>query len=89
MNTLKLKLSFLLIPLFIFNTCFAKAVHKPDTVTVGTYITGLYDIDFKDKQYTISLWLWFKYKIMNSVLINIWKYQRQNRMRNHSFRQIH
>src|SRR5215467_11218904 len=35
---------------------------KPDTVTVGIYITSVHDIDFKDKEYTINFWLWLKYK---------------------------
>jgi hypothetical protein len=34
----------------------------PDTVTVGVYVNSVHDIDFKDKQYTISLWLWLKYR---------------------------
>ena len=51
-----------LLPLFIFNTSFAKQVHKPDTVSVGIYITSIHDIDFKDKQYSITMWLWLKYK---------------------------
>ena len=48
--------------LFIFHSSFAKEVHVPDTVTVGVYINSIHDIDFKDKQYSISLWLWLKYK---------------------------
>jgi hypothetical protein len=35
---------------------------KPDTVSVGIYITSIHDIDFKDKEYTVNLWLWLKYK---------------------------
>jgi hypothetical protein len=35
---------------------------KPDTVTTGIYITSIHDIDFKQKEYTIDLWLWLKYK---------------------------
>lgn len=35
---------------------------KPDTVTVGIYITSIHDIDFRQKEYTINLWLWLKYK---------------------------
>ncbi|MCW3084166.1 MAG: hypothetical protein JWP12_1532 [Bacteroidetes bacterium] len=49
--------------LFIFHSAFAKEEkHAPDTVTVGVYVNSIHDIDFKDKQYTISLWLWLKYK---------------------------
>lgn len=34
----------------------------PDTVKTGMYITSIHDIDFKQKEYTIDLWLWLKYK---------------------------
>jgi len=34
----------------------------PDTVRTGIYITSIHDIDFKQKEYTIILWLWLKYK---------------------------
>lgn len=34
----------------------------PDTVKVGMYITSIHDIDFKQKEFTISFWLWLKYK---------------------------
>jgi hypothetical protein len=33
-----------------------------DTVKTGVYITSIHDINFKDKEYTIDLWLWLKYK---------------------------
>jgi hypothetical protein len=35
---------------------------QPDTVKVGIYITSIHDIDFKEKEYTVSFWLWLKYK---------------------------
>ena len=35
---------------------------KPDTVSVGIYITSIHNIDFKEKEYTVSFWLWLKYK---------------------------
>ena len=35
---------------------------KPDTVITGVYITSIHDIDFKQKQYAITFWLWFRYK---------------------------
>ncbi|WP_276503387.1 hypothetical protein [Terrimonas pollutisoli] len=35
---------------------------KPDTVSVGIYITSIHNIDFKDKEYTINFWLWLKYR---------------------------
>jgi len=35
---------------------------KPDTVSIGIYITSIHDIDFKQKEYTVNFWLWLKYK---------------------------
>ncbi|MFD0751835.1 hypothetical protein ACFQZS_16905 [Mucilaginibacter calamicampi] len=35
---------------------------KPDTVIAGAYITSIHDIDFKEKEYSVNLWLWLKYK---------------------------
>ena len=35
---------------------------KPDTVKAGIYITSIHDIDFKQKEYTVNLWLWLKYR---------------------------
>ncbi len=52
---------------FIAHSCFflsnalAQKVH-PDTVTVGIYVTSIHDIDFKEKAYSVNLWLWLKYK---------------------------
>jgi hypothetical protein len=37
-------------------------VNTPDTVKTGIYVTSIHDIDFKQKEYTIDLWLWLKYK---------------------------
>ncbi len=34
----------------------------PDTVSTGIYITSIHDINFKEKEYTVNLWLWLKYK---------------------------
>ncbi|MDB5063078.1 MAG: hypothetical protein JWP67_2921 [Mucilaginibacter sp.] len=34
----------------------------PDTVYSGVYITSIHDINFKDKEYNVNLWLWLKYK---------------------------
>ncbi len=33
-----------------------------DTVTTGIYITSIHDIDFKQKEYAISFWLWLIYR---------------------------
>jgi hypothetical protein len=35
---------------------------KRDSVSVGIYVTSIHDIDFKQKEYTITFWLWLKYK---------------------------
>ncbi len=40
----------------------AKAAEVPDTVRTGIYITSIHDIDFKQREYTISAWLWLRYK---------------------------
>ncbi len=34
----------------------------PDTVKTGIYITSVHNIDFKQKEYALSLWLWLRYK---------------------------
>lgn len=34
---------------------------KPDTVSIGIYITSIHDIDFKQKEYSVNLWLWLRY----------------------------
>ncbi len=34
----------------------------PDTVSVGIYVTSIHNIDFKQKQYDIHFWIWFRYK---------------------------
>ncbi len=55
-----------LLIIFVFLTggsevLFAGEVKK-DTVYTGIYITSIHDIDFKQKEFTISFWLWLKYK---------------------------
>jgi hypothetical protein len=35
---------------------------KIDTVRVGIYITSIHNIDFKQKEFTATFWLWLKYK---------------------------
>ena len=48
--------------LFFFNNSIHAQDAKLDTVKVGIYIISIHDIDFKQKEYTVSLWLWLKYK---------------------------
>jgi hypothetical protein len=46
--------------LFSFNASAEKKY--PDTVQVGIYMTSIHDVDFKEKEYSLNLWLWLKYK---------------------------
>lgn len=48
--------------IFLFNNNARAQDSKPDTVKVGIYIISIHDIDFKQKEYTVSFWLWLKYK---------------------------
>jgi hypothetical protein len=34
----------------------------PDTVRIGIYVTSIHNIDFREKEYTTTFWLWLKYK---------------------------
>ena len=52
---------FCLIAYFLPLKNFAQVIH-PDTVRTGIYITSIHDIDFKQNEYTINFWIWFKYK---------------------------
>lgn len=59
------KYPIILCTLVIFFISLSKAISQqkpPDTVRTGIYITSIHDIDFKQKEYTIILWLWLKYK---------------------------
>lgn len=56
-------------------TCFssgssAQGSVKKDTVSVGIYITSIHDIDFKQKEYTVTFWLWLKYKNKSFDFLN-------------------
>lgn len=44
--------------------------NKPDTVRTGIYITSVHDIDFKQKEFTITFWLWLKYKNKDFDFLN-------------------
>ena len=60
--------------LLVFLVCTQNAARSQaivkDTVKVGIYITSIHDIDFKQKEYTISFWLWLKYKNRNFDFLN-------------------
>jgi hypothetical protein len=50
----------ILVSLFVLSIS-ASLVAQPDTVTVGSYVISVHDINFRDKQYTMRFWLWFLY----------------------------
>jgi hypothetical protein len=52
----------ILLPVFLFQFSSKAQQVVPDTVSVGMYITSIHDIDFKQKEYSVNLWLWLKYK---------------------------
>lgn len=56
------KLRKFLIPLILVLLASHLVIAQPDTVNTGVYITSIHNIDFKEKEYTINLWLWLKYK---------------------------
>ena len=43
---------------------------KKDTVLTGIYITSIHNIDFKQKEFAITFWLWLKYKNPNLDFVN-------------------
>lgn len=65
-------LSVSLLSLVLIAICFSVQAQetKKDTVKVGIYITSIHDIDFKQKEFTVSFWLWLKYKNKDFDFIN-------------------
>ena len=57
-----MKKAILYLILFVCGSVAKAQDTKPDTVKVGIYITSIHDINFKDKEYSVNLWLWLKYK---------------------------
>lgn len=55
-----MKTRLILITLFVI-TFATSTIAQPDTVTVGSYVISVHDINFRDKQYTMRFWLWFLY----------------------------
>ena len=47
----------------------AQDVEK-DTVYIGIYITSIHDIDFKQKEFATSFWLWMRYRNKNFDFFN-------------------
>ncbi|MBS1621946.1 MAG: hypothetical protein JSS80_09965 [Bacteroidetes bacterium] len=70
MKSYLLSISAFLFSFSFLNTNANAQESKPDTVKVGIYITSIHDIDFKQKEYTISFWLWLKYKNRNFDFAN-------------------
>ncbi len=46
---------------FFISSLHGKTV-PPDTVKVGIYVTSVHNIDFRQKEFSMNLWLWLKYK---------------------------
>jgi hypothetical protein len=60
---MKQPITFLILSFFLFGSLDSFATDgPPDTVKVGVYVTSIHDIDFKQKEYALNLWLWLKYK---------------------------
>ena len=56
---------------FISSSLISRATgEKPDTVKVGVYVTSIHDIDFKQKEYAITFWLWLRYRNKNFDFVN-------------------
>jgi len=58
--TYLMKTRLILITLFVISIA-SSTLAQPDTVTVGSYVISVHDINFRDKQYTMRFWLWFLY----------------------------
>jgi hypothetical protein len=50
--------------LLILSICFSAKAEKPkpDSVHTGIYVTSIHDIDFKQNEFTMNCWAWFRYK---------------------------
>lgn len=42
----------------------------PDTVRAGIYITSIHNIDFKQKEFTVTFWLWLRYTNRDLDFVN-------------------
>ncbi len=61
--TVKLNcLIFVIISFIVLCLAVPVRAQQPDTVYSGVYITSIHDINFKDKEYTVTMWLWLRYK---------------------------
>ena len=62
---MKKKFIYRALSFFLFSfVCFGTNAQgtKPDTVSIGIFITSIHDIDFKQKEYSVNFWIWLKYK---------------------------
>lgn len=57
-----MKKAILFFAFFIFAILAKGQQPTPDTVKLGIYITSIHNIDFKQKEYEVNFWVWFKYK---------------------------
>ncbi len=63
MNQLKsLRILSIIYFLLLIGTTTKAQDATPDTVKTGIYVTSIHDIDFRQKEYMITFWLWLKYK---------------------------
>ena len=62
-------LPLLLVLLFAANNTQAQQAPK-DTVYTGIYINSIHDIDFKQKEFAISFWVWLRYRNKNFDFAN-------------------
>lgn len=53
----------------VFHHLFAQD-DKADTVYTGIYITSIHDIDFKQKEFVATFWLWLRYKNKEFDFVN-------------------
>ena len=44
--------------------------NKKDTVYTGIYITSIHDIDFKQKEFAATFWLWMRYRNTDFDFVN-------------------
>jgi hypothetical protein len=69
-TTLRFFLSSLVLALLLAGNPLYAQEPPADTVKVGIYVTSIHDIDFKQKEFTATFWLWLKYKNKKFNFIN-------------------
>lgn len=53
---------FMFILVTAFCTIPSSAQQAPDTVSIGSYVVSIHDINFHDKEYVVRFWVWMRYK---------------------------